>query len=68
MRKIGNLVIRDEIGDEIQQSLKSFHEATSPRTSLKESHNASKKANIFANKAFFDESLLELLYFPDDQK
>ncbi|CAG0924627.1 unnamed protein product, partial [Notodromas monacha] len=68
--EIGNLVIRDEIGTEIQKavsSIRSVHEFLD-NSDLENAFRASLVALESSDKAFFDESLLELLYFPGDQK
>ena len=68
--EIGNLVIRDEIGEEIREAVDSVNAVDTLLRSqeLNAAFNASVEAYESSDKAFFDESLLELLYFPDDQK
>ncbi|XP_072909104.1 GPI transamidase component PIG-S [Hemitrygon akajei] len=68
--EIGNIVINDNIASEVysavasvQQSLKELEAGR-----LLPAFQASKEAITSSEKAFFDPSLLHLLYFPDDQK
>ncbi|XP_078080697.1 GPI transamidase component PIG-S [Mustelus asterias] len=68
--EIGNIVINDNIASEV------FNAVASVQRSLEEleagrlfpAFQASKEAITSSEKAFFDPSLLHLLYFPDDQK
>lgn len=67
---ISNIVIRDDVGnkvyasvDLIKDSLISLREGR-----LEHSYLQAKRAFILSEEAFFDPSLLALLYFPDDQK
>lgn len=67
---IRNIVINDDVGLAINDAYANIITAT---THLK--HNNLTEAVLFARKAFecserafFDPSLLALLYFPDDQK
>jgi phosphatidylinositol glycan class S len=68
--EIGNLVIRDEIGEEIREAVDSVNAVDTLLMSqdLNAAFGESVEAHESSDKAFFDESLLELLYFPDDQK
>ncbi|XP_038231869.1 GPI transamidase component PIG-S [Dermochelys coriacea] len=68
--KIGNIVIKDDVASEV------YHAVTSAQTAMLElasghldsAFQASKEAVTSSERAFFDPSLLHLLYFPDDQK
>nr|XP_058955244.1 GPI transamidase component PIG-S-like [Pocillopora verrucosa] len=68
--KISNMVINDHIQQQIEQALGSIHQST---TALQEGNGtaavfAAKSAIRSSEEAFFEPSILELLYFPDDQK
>ncbi|XP_064613350.1 GPI transamidase component PIG-S-like [Liolophura sinensis] len=68
--QISNIVIRDEIGKEVQISVESIrrtHQFLS-LGDLEKAFFSSRQAIVSSEKAFFDPSLLELLYFPEDQK
>jgi phosphatidylinositol glycan class S len=67
---IGNLVIRDEIGQEIVDAVASVKKVGRCLIGgdLDAAFRESVHAHQSSDRAFFDESLLELLYFPDDQK
>ena len=63
-------MINDEIGEQVFQAV---HSCQLADNLVKEGHldkafESSKKAFLAAEKAFFDPSLLALLYFPEDQK
>lgn len=68
--KIGNIVINDNIASEVYRAVASvqlsLEELEAGRLLL--AFQASKDAITSSEKAFFDPSLLHLLYFPDDQK
>ncbi|XP_071090185.1 GPI transamidase component PIG-S-like [Haliotis cracherodii] len=68
--EIGNIVIKDDIGTEVKSSVAAIRESLRQLAEgqLEEAFLSSKKALIASEKAFFDPSLLELLYFPEDQK
>jgi len=68
--KISNMVINDHIQEQVEQALEAIHQST---TALQDGNLtvavlAAKKAIRSSEEAFFDPSILELLYFPDDQK
>ena len=70
LSQISNIVINDEIGEQVFQAV---HSCQLADNLVKEGHldkafESSKKAFLAAEKAFFDPSLLALLYFPEDQK
>jgi len=68
--KVQNIVINDEIGRQVETSLRACQRAMAAlsKNRLSEAYVASKEALDNSEKAFFDPSLLEHLYFPDDQK
>ncbi|XP_033627914.1 GPI transamidase component PIG-S-like [Asterias rubens] len=70
LKQIENIVIRDDIADQVYQAVSSIQEGHSylSEGNLYRAFHASKRAIAASEKAFFDPSLLELLYFPDDQK
>ncbi|XP_020619442.1 GPI transamidase component PIG-S-like isoform X2 [Orbicella faveolata] len=68
--KISNMVINDHIQEQVEQALEAIHQST---TALQDGNLTAavltaKKAIRSSEEAFFDPSILELLYFPDDQK
>lgn len=67
---ISNIVIKDEIGDLVYSSVSharhSFYQLE--QGDLESSFSSAEAAFLASEKAFFDPSLLALLYFPDDQK
>ncbi|GFS10068.1 GPI transamidase component PIG-S-like [Elysia marginata] len=70
LEEIGNIVINDEIGKEVESavaSIKSSHNHLA-YGNLREAFLASRDALRASELAFFHPSLLELLYFPEDQK
>ena len=68
--KIGSIVIKDDIKDLVEASLAALTEATHLLRlgKIEEAFHKSRVAFEKSDKAFFDASLLELLYFPEDQK
>ncbi|NWI70429.1 PIGS transamidase, partial [Todus mexicanus] len=68
--KIGNIVIKDDVASEVYQAVASAQSAVAELAAghLHSAFQASKEAVTSSEKAFFDPSLLHLLYFPDDQK
>ncbi|XP_067128042.1 GPI transamidase component PIG-S [Centruroides vittatus] len=67
---ISNIVIRDDVGNKVYASVDFIKDSL---TSLKDgrleqSYLQAKHAFMLSEEAFFDPSLLALLYFPDDQK
>ncbi|KAK3602026.1 hypothetical protein CHS0354_013067, partial [Potamilus streckersoni] len=68
--QISNIVINDDIGQEVQSAVQSIKESYQHLKEgfLEKAFLASRGAIISSEKAFFDPSLLELLYFPEDQK
>ncbi|XP_038059232.1 GPI transamidase component PIG-S-like isoform X2 [Patiria miniata] len=70
LNQIGNIVIRDDIADQVYQAVSAIKQghAYLQGGNLYRAFHDSKRAIAASEKAFFDPSLLELLYFPDDQK
>lgn len=70
LSQIQNIVISDQIGGRVKSSLELIVKSSQLMTqgNLIQSYSASREAINLAENAFFDKSLLELLYFPDDQK
>eukprot|EP00079_Xenopus_tropicalis_P020659 XP_012811796.1 PREDICTED: GPI transamidase component PIG-S isoform X1 [Xenopus tropicalis] len=68
--QIGNIVINDIVASEVYHAVSSVQTALSELEAgrLESAFQASKEAISSSEKAFFDPSLLHLLYFPDDQK
>ncbi|KAG8450801.1 hypothetical protein GDO86_003172 [Hymenochirus boettgeri] len=68
--QIGNIVINDVVASEVYHAVTSVQNALSELEAgqLESAFQASKEAITSSEKAFFDPSLLHLLYFPDDQK
>ncbi|KFP61112.1 GPI transamidase component PIG-S, partial [Cariama cristata] len=68
--KIGNIVIKDDVASEVYRAVASAQSAMAKLTTghLHLAFQASKEAVTSSERAFFDPSLLHLLYFPDDQK
>ncbi|KAJ8311108.1 hypothetical protein KUTeg_011340 [Tegillarca granosa] len=67
--QISNIVINDDIGKEVHEAVESIQQSQRHLVSgqLSKAVLSSKRAIISSEKAFFDPSLLELLYFPEDQ-
>jgi len=70
LEKIQNMVINDEVGRDVEKALRACQKTAElmQAGSLSEAYKKSREALELSEKAFFDQSLLELLYFPDDQK
>ncbi|UXI21131.1 hypothetical protein NH340_JMT07074 [Sarcoptes scabiei] len=69
--KVNNMVIEEKIATKIQSSLDRSMEAADylqNQSNLLESYRRSSKSFHLSEEAFFDPSLLSLLYFPEDQK
>lgn len=68
--KVKNMVIRDDIANEVLRAVDSLKDAFDrlEEGAIVEAFAASKRALVASERAFFDPSLLELLYFNDDQK
>ena len=70
LEKISNIVIKGDIRNLLEQAIQQIKESMSflIDRKLRRSFLASKLAVMSSEKAFYDHSLLALLYFPDDQK
>ncbi|XP_040388517.1 GPI transamidase component PIG-S [Cygnus olor] len=68
--QISNIVIKDDVASEVYRAVASVQDATAELAEgrLRSAFQASKGAVTSSERAFFDPSLLHLLYFPDDQK
>ncbi|XP_035690122.1 GPI transamidase component PIG-S-like [Branchiostoma floridae] len=68
--EIGNIVINDDIAWQVYLAVDAIRKAQLLLATgeLTAAFQASKEAILSSEKAFFDPSLLELLYFPEDQK
>ena len=70
LSQIPNIVISEDIGDIVQTSVANILTGSDQLRlgNLRKSYSHSRKALELSETAFFDKSLLKLLYFPDDQK
>uniref|UniRef100_A0A667XT65 Phosphatidylinositol glycan anchor biosynthesis, class S n=1 Tax=Myripristis murdjan TaxID=586833 RepID=A0A667XT65_9TELE len=68
--QIGNIVINDNIAQQVSSTVTSLQLAVAELEAgnLGFALQYSKEAILASERAFFDPSLLHLLYFPDDQK
>ncbi|XP_066267984.1 GPI transamidase component PIG-S-like isoform X2 [Branchiostoma lanceolatum] len=68
--EIGNIVINDDIARQVYLAVDAIRKAQRLLAAgdISAAFQASKEAILSSEKAFFDPSLLELLYFPEDQK
>uniref|UniRef100_UPI00398EE9A7 GPI transamidase component PIG-S n=1 Tax=Pristiophorus japonicus TaxID=55135 RepID=UPI00398EE9A7 len=68
--EIGNIVINDNIASEVYSAVASVQRSLDELEAgrLLPAFQAGKEAITSSERAFFDPSLLHLLYFPDDQK
>ncbi|XP_044528767.1 GPI transamidase component PIG-S [Gracilinanus agilis] len=68
--KISNIVIKDDVASEVYLAVDAVHDTIVELAAgnLHSAFHASREAVTSSEKAFFDPSLLHLLYFPDDQK
>ncbi|KAM8945140.1 GPI transamidase component PIG-S isoform 2-T2 [Lycaon pictus] len=68
--KISNIVIKDDVASEVYSAVAAVQKAAEELASghLASAFIASQEAVTSSERAFFDPSLLHLLYFPDDQK
>nr|XP_015222819.1 PREDICTED: GPI transamidase component PIG-S [Lepisosteus oculatus] len=68
--EIGNIVIDDHIAEQVYGAVSSLQLAVAELEAgnLAFAFQSSKEAILSSERAFFDPSLLHLLYFPDDQK
>lgn len=70
LSEISNIVIKDHIGETVWASMENIAKAEFYMAAgkVEEGFVAAQEAAMLAERAFFDPSLLALLYFPDDQK
>lgn len=70
LEEISNIVIQDDIGQQVQDAVNSIRESQRHLVEgrLEKAFLESRNAIVCSEKAFFDPSLLALLYFPEDQK
>lgn len=68
--QISNIVIKDDVASEVYRAVAAAQDAVAELAEgrLRSAFQASKEAVTSSERAFFDPSLLHLLYFPDDQK
>ncbi|GAB1296522.1 GPI transamidase component PIG-S [Apodemus speciosus] len=68
--KISNIVIKDDVASEVYRAVAAVQKAAQEVAlgHLSSAFAASQEAVTSSERAFFDPSLLHLLYFPDDQK
>lgn len=68
--KISNIVINDDIATQVELAVQSIEHSRQllGHGQLREAFLISRQAREASESAFFDPSLLELLYFPEDQK
>ncbi|EDO47558.1 predicted protein, partial [Nematostella vectensis] len=70
LEQIGNMVIGDQIKNQVEQALAAIHKSKEELAlgNVTSAFLEAKSAIVSSEKAFFDPSILALLYFPDDQK
>ncbi|RNA16532.1 GPI transamidase component PIG-S-like [Brachionus plicatilis] len=70
LTRIKSMVIEDDIAEQIKTSVESIEQSLSLAKDgkIKEAFFKSKIGFLSSEKAFFDKSLLEKLYFPEDQR
>lgn len=68
--QINNIVINDDIGKEVELAVQSVKDSDKllKEGKLEDAFLSSRTAIVASETAFFHPSLLELLYFPEDQK
>lgn len=68
--KITNIVIQKDVAEKMHSAVEMSHQALDDLTTghLKTAYSLSTKSYLLSERAFYDPSLLELLYFPHDQK
>ncbi len=68
--EISNIVINDRVAERVQSASEQLAIATTTigHDDFWSACDAAMRATAQADRAFFDESLLALLYFPEDQK
>jgi phosphatidylinositol glycan class S len=70
IEKVGNIVILEEIANRMHTAVDLSHDSIHclANSDLDNAFKLSTKAYLSSETAFFDPSLLSLLYFPEDQK
>ena len=70
LEEIANIVIKNEIRSLLEHAISNIKDSKLflAKGELRKGFLASKSALSMSSKAFYDHSLLSLLYFPDDQK
>jgi len=71
LSKISNIVITQEVADEVEIAVEAYEsclECLTRATNVQPCFKHSRTAFMSSERVFFDNSLLELLYFPEDQK
>lgn len=71
LKKVSNMVIEKKIAQRMQKSMDDSMQAAellSDNGDIRTAYELSSNGYSLSEKAFFDPSLLSLLYFPDDQK
>ncbi len=68
--KLENMVVLETIREQIEQALTHYHKSMTllSQNELDESWNHAKKSFTISQSAFFDPSIVSLLYFPDEHK
>ena len=70
LTQISNIVINEEVSEQVYSAVSDYKQALdfSASGQVQEAFAKSQTSFISAEKAFFDDTLLALLYFPSDQK
>ena len=70
LTKISNIVINEDVSQQVYLSVMYYASALDNcnQGNVKNAFSRSKSSFISSEKAFFDDTLLALLYFPEDQK
>ena len=70
LTQISNIVINEDVSKEVFSAVDNYGRALkqAEKGDLESTFEKSQKSFISSEKAFFDDTLLALLYFPEDQK
>ena len=70
LTQISNIVINEDVSQEVFSAVENYGTALTQakKGDLESTFEKSQKSFISSEKAFFDDTLLALLYFPEDQK
>merc|ERR1712029_323127 len=70
LTQISNIVIKEEVSQQVYLAVAFYLSALehTQKGQIEEAFSRSQTSIISAEKAFFDDTLLALLYFPEDQK